>query len=45
MPVSMNAVSSGLLPPPAKWPQMPGITRSSAPGMWLTAQASSSGGK
>jgi hypothetical protein len=42
---SMNAVSTGLTPPPAKCPHTPGITRSSAFGMCETAYSSSSGGK
>lgn len=44
-PWSMNAVSTGLAPPPAKWPHTPGMTRSSALGMRSTSQALSSGGK
>ena len=42
---SMTSTSVGLSPPPAKCPQMPGITRSSASRMWDTSHASSSGGK
>ena len=44
-PLSMKAVSVSQEPPPAKWPQMPGITRSSASGMWLTSYSSSATGK
>lgn len=42
---SMNAVSGGLTPPPAKWPQMLSMTRNSAFGICETAHSSSSGGK
>lgn len=41
---SMNSMSVSLTPPPAKCPQTPGISRSSASTMWLTAEASSSAG-
>src|SRR5204863_9461307 len=44
-PWSMKAVSAGLAPPPAKWPQTPGMTRSSALGIRSTSHALSSGGK
>ena|SRR5215207_419074 len=43
--LSINSMSSGFKPPPAKWPHTPGITRSSAFGMRFTAYSSSSGGK
>src|SRR2546423_4255975 len=41
----MNRMSSGLLPPPAKCPQTPGITSSSASGTNRDAHSSPSGGK
>src|SRR5207245_10384091 len=40
-----DAAASGSAPPPARCPQMPGMTRSSASGMCWTLHASSSGGK
>ena len=42
---SMNLMSTGLAPPPAKCPQTPGMTRSSPLGMCCDAHCSSSGGK
>ena len=43
---SRNRVSSGLIPgPPARWPQIDGITLSSALGIWPTSSSLSSGGK
>lgn len=43
--LSMNAVSTSLLPPPAKCPHTPGMTRNSAFFMNDTSYSSSSGQK